>query len=184
MATRTFVALTAAAGLALGIALGGCQQDDSPEPAPSNVQAFPEPPHVNGPLTVGMGPALPLMTGDRRCRPAAGSGRLCSSDGSAGYQALGDAAKVVVDEVRTAPSDDHTSWETTVRFAADSRAAVRRAKRDAAALGGVVVVTLGETVLVVLVPNELSPRRATLLGLEKAEAWAAVAGFSRSEQGM
>ena len=75
-----------------------------------------------------------------------------------------------------------------MRFAAASRAAVRRARDEAAAFGGVVVVTVGDDVVAVLAPADLTPRRAARLGLQKAEAWAAVDAFAkaetRSEQGM
>jgi hypothetical protein len=124
------------------------------------------------------------MNGDRRCRPEQQQGVICSSDGSGGYRALGTSGPVVVDDVSTAPSSDHTSWETTVLFAAQDRVAVRRAQTRAATLGGVVVVTTGDDVVAVLAPVDFRPRRATLLGLQKAEAWAVVNGFSRSKQGM
>ena len=115
-----------------------------PSAAPSSVEAFPDPPHVSGPLTVELRPAL--AADERRPPlPARPGGRpLCSTDGSGGYRALGNRGPVVVDEVSTAPSDDHTSWATTVRFAAASRAAVRRARDQAAGFGGVVVVTVGD----------------------------------------
>lgn len=166
------------------LTLAGCQGDEPADPVPSSVQAFPDPPHVDGPLTVELRPALPLMSGDRRCRSSAGSGLLCSSDGSGGYRALGNSGPVIVDEVATTQSDDRTSWGWTARFAAESRGAVRRARDGAAAMGGVVVVTVGADVVAVLAPADLTPRRAARFGLQKAEAWAAVNGFSRSEQGM
>ncbi len=176
--------IVVALALATYFGLAGCRGDEPADPAPSNIQAIPDPPYVDGPLTVELRPALPLMSGDRRCRPAAGSGLLCSSDGSGGYRALGNSGPVVVDEVSTTQSDDRTSWGWTARFAPESRDAVRRAREEATALGGVVVVTVGDDVAAVLAPADLTPRRAARLGLQKAEAWAAVNGFSRSEQGM
>jgi len=178
--------LVASGLVALGacLALAGCQGDEPADPTPSNVQAIADPPYVDGPLTVELRPALPLATGDRRCRPAAGSGLLCSPDGSGGYRALGNSGPVVVAEVSTTQSDDRTSWGWMARFAPESRDAVRRARGEAAALGGVVVVTVGGDVAAVLAPPDLTARRAARLGLQKAEAWAAVGGFSRSEQGM
>lgn len=78
---------------------------------------------------------------------------------------------MVIDEVSTTQSEDRTSWGWIARFAADSRAVVRRTQVEPEAVGGVV-----------------TARRAALLGLEKAEAWAAVGGFAkaetRSKQGM
>jgi hypothetical protein len=162
--SRIAVALTLAACLGLA----GCRGDEPGDPAPSSIQAFPDPPHVDGPLTVELRPALLLMRGDR------------SSDGS-GYRVLGHSGPVIVDEVSTAQSDDHTSWGWTARFGAESRDAVRRAQGEAAAVGGVVVVTVGDDVAAVLAPADLTPRRASRLGLQKAEAWAAVDGFAKAE---
>lgn len=178
------VALSVAASLALV----GCRGDEPADPAPSNVQAFPDPPYVDGPLTVELRPALPLMTGDRRCRPEQGRGLLCSSDGSGGYRALGTSGPVVIDEVGTTQAEDRTSWGWTARFAADSRAAVRRTQTRAEAVGGVVAVTVDGDVVAVIEPADLTPARAALLGLEKAEAWSVVDAFAkaetRSKQGM
>jgi hypothetical protein len=173
---RIVVALTLAACLGLA----GCQGDEPAVPAASGIQAFPDPPHVDGPVVVELRPALPAMTGDRRCRPG-GTALLCSSDGSGGYHALGSSGPVVVDEVSTMQSEDHTSWETTVRFAAESRGAVRRARDLGAAVGGVVVVvvTIGGDVVAVLEPADVTPRSVTRLGLQKTEAWSIVDGFSR-----
>jgi hypothetical protein len=164
--------IVVALALAASLGLSGCQGDEPAKPAPSSIEAFPDPPHVDGPLTVELRPALPLMRGER------------SSDGSGGYRALGSSRTVVVDEVSTAQADDHTSWGWTARFATESRGAVRRERAEAAGLGGVVLMTVGDDVVAVLAPTDLSPRRATRLGLQKAEAWGVVNGFSRSEQGM
>ena len=175
--------LVAAALVALcaGSALTGCQGDEQPDSAPSSVQAFPELPRATGPIEVELHPALALMDGDRRCRPAQDKQLLCSSDGSGGFRAMGTSGPVVVDEVSTAQSADHTSWGTTVRFAAESRGAVRRARDQAAAFGGVVVVTGPVGVVAIIEPADLTGRRAALLGLEKAEAWSVVDAFARAE---
>lgn len=174
--------------LCSALTLSACQGDEEPTSTPSSVQAFPEPPHAAGPIDVVLHPALPLMDGDRRCRPGQSAQLLCSSDGSGGFRALGTSGPVVVDEVSTAPSDDHTSWGTTVRFAAGSRAAVRRARDAAAGFGGVVVVTGSSGVVAIIEPADLTAARVALLGLEKAEAWSVVDAFAkaetRSKQGM
>ena len=130
--TRVVVALTVVAS----VALSGCQGDEPPEPAPTSIEAFPDLPHLAGPLEVELHAALPLMTGDEECLADPEAGRLCSADGATGYRVLGSAVPVMVDEVSTAPTSDHTSWGTTVRFAAESRADVRRAREQAAGLGG------------------------------------------------
>jgi hypothetical protein len=162
---------------ALALALTGCQGDDEPDAAPTSVDAFPDPPHVSGPLTVRLRPALALVTGDRRCRPDPDAGQFCSPDGSGGYRALGTSGPVVIDDVGTTQSADHTSWRTTVRFASDARDAVRRVRDQAAGFGGVVVVTVGSTVVMVAAPTELTPGRIARLGLRKAEAWSLVSAF-------
>lgn len=162
--------------------LTACEGDEQPGSAPSSgVQAFPDLPHVAGPIEVELHPALALMDGDRRCRPGQDKQLLCSSDGSGGFRAMGTSGPVVVDEVSTAQSDDHTSWGTTVRFAAGSRGAVRRARDLAAAFGGVIVVTGSVGVVAIIEPPDLTGRRAALLGLEKAEAWSVVDAFERAE---
>jgi hypothetical protein len=160
-------------------ALAGCT-DDQPTSGPAaegGVQASPAPPHVAGPLPVELRPALKL-TGRGDCHPEAG--RLCSTDDTA-YRVLGAVRPAFVDEVVTEPSPDRTSWGTTVRFADESADAVRRARAEAAGFGGVVLVTGGEGLISVVNPRDLTPRRATFLGLEKAEAWAIVTAFSRSK---
>lgn len=175
MLRRVLVATTIAAA----VALAGCQGDDPPRTAPSSVEAFPDLPHVVGPIEVELRPALPLMTGDRRCRPDPAASRLCSPDGSGGYRVLGTARPAVIADVSTAPASDHLSWGTTMRFGAASRPDVRRARDQAAGFGGVVVVTVADSVVAVVPPSSLTPRRAILLGLQKTEAWAAVRAFSR-----
>ena len=163
---------------AVTLALTGCRGgDDTPDAAPSGVDAFPDPPHVSGPLTVELRPALSLTTGDRRCRPDPEAGQFCSADGSGGYRALGSSGPVVVTTVGTAPSTDHTSWQTTVQFAGGSRDAVRRTRQQAAGFGGVVVVTVDDLVVMVAAPTEVHPRRIARLGLEKSEAWSLVDAF-------
>lgn len=170
-----------ALAVAIVLALAGCQGDgggdETPDAAPSSVQAFPDAPHVSGPLTVELRPALTLALGDRRCRPDPEAGQLCSTDGSGGYRALGASGPLVVDEVATAPSAEHTSWQTTVRFAGSSRDVVRRVREQAAGIGGVVVVTVGDAVVMVATPPELHPGRIVRLGLQKAEAWSLVDAF-------
>ncbi len=156
------IALVAAAALGLG----GCDGGGRPEATPTSVDAFPDLPHVSGPLTVGMQPALREMRDAERYRP------------------LGTLRSATVEQVVTAPSADHTSWGTTVRLSADSRDVVRRVREQAAGLGGVVLVTVDDDVVMVAAPPEISPRRIARLGLEKAEAWALVEAFSRSKQGM
>jgi hypothetical protein len=180
MLTRVAVTVTIAAALTLT----GCQGDEQPGAAPSSVQAFPDPPYAAGPIEVTLRPALPLAIGDRRCRPDPAAGRYCAPDGTGGYRALGTARPVEIASVSTAPAADHTSWGTTVRFSVDSRGAVRRARDQAAGFGGVVLVTVGDAIVTVVAPRELTARRAALLGLEKTEAWAAVNAYIRSKQGM
>ncbi|GAA4703943.1 hypothetical protein [Nocardioides conyzicola] len=172
------------AGLAVLVgacALAGCQGSEEPGSTPSSIQAFPDPPHVDGPLEVMLHPALLRMSGDRPCRSSTDTGVLCSSDGSGGYQSLGKIGPVVITEVSTAPSDDHTSWGTTIRFAPASRDAVRRAQEQAAGFGGVVVVTGSSGVVAVIGPPDLTARRAAVLGLEKSEAWSLVDAFEKAE---
>jgi hypothetical protein len=158
----------AAAVLAIAgtLTLTGCDGDGRPEASSTSVDAYPDPPQVTGPLAVTLQPALRLV-GDAES-----------------YRPLGTGQPAVVDEVSTEPSAGHTAWGTTVRFATDSRDVVRRAREQAASLGGLVLVSVGDTVVMVATPPEISPRRITRLGLEKAEAWTLVEGFSRSKQGM
>ncbi|KQW47447.1 hypothetical protein ASC77_13375 [Nocardioides sp. Root1257] len=163
--------------VAVVLALAGCQGDETPDAATTSVQAFPDAPHVSGPLTVELRPALSLVFDDRRCRPDPAAGQLCSSDGSGGYRVLGTSGPLVVAEVGTAPSADHTSWRTTVRFAPGSRDAVRRVREQTAGIGGVVVVTVGDAIVMVATPPELHPGRILRLGLGKAEAWSLVDAF-------
>jgi hypothetical protein len=187
--SRSFAARPLGGVLAATLALAGCTGGGPDEPeASSTVEAFPDPPSVAGPLEVELRPALQLLSGDRRCRPDLGAGQLCSPDGSGGYRVLGATRPVTVRSVTTTASEDRTSWGTTIRFAVASRAGVRAASEQAAGLGGVVLVTSGASVLQVLEPLDLTPRRAALLGLEKSEAWAVVDTFekaqTRSKQGM
>jgi hypothetical protein len=177
VAPSVVVALTVAAGLAIA----ACQGDDPPPPAPSAVEAFPDPPHVDGPITVTLRTALRQTTDGGECRADPDDGRLCSPDGSTGYRVIATSPPVVVDEVSTAPAEDRTSWSTTIRFADGSRAVVRRSRAQAAGVGGVVVVSVGDDVATVVPPADLTPRRAALLGLGKAEAWSVVDAFSRSK---
>jgi hypothetical protein len=176
--------VVAALTVAAGLVLTGCQGDDPPGPAPSRVEAFPDPPHVTGPMTVELTAALTQATDEGECRADPVSGLLCSADGSTGYRVIETSRPVVVDDVSTAPAADRTSWGTTIRFADRSRGDVRRSQREAAGVGGVVVVTVDDDVVTVISPADLGPRRASLLGLEKTEAWSLVNAFSRSKQGM
>ena len=64
-----------------------------------------------------------------------------------------------------------------MRFAPTRAARVRRAQEQAAGLGGVVVVTVGDDVVTTIAPADLTPRRAARLGLEKTEAWTVVDAF-------
>jgi hypothetical protein len=170
-------------GIVMGaaLALTGCRGGGADPAETSTVEAFPDPPRVAGPLAVELRPALPLVNGDRRCRPDLAGGQLCSPDGQGGYRVLGTTRPVEISAVSTAPSRDRTSWGTTVRFAADSRDDVRRADDQAVGFGGVVLVTVGADVLAVVVPPELEPRRAAFLGLEKAQAWALVDTFAKAQ---
>jgi hypothetical protein len=173
--------VAAALVVAVGLTVTACQGDESPRATPSTVEAFPDPPHAAGPITVRLRASLPLVTDDDECRADPGNGRLCSADWSTGYRVIETSRPVVVDDVSTAPAADRTSWSTTIRFAESSRGDVRRSQEQAAGLGGVVVVTVGDDVVTAILPGDLSPRRAALLGLEKAEAWSVVDAFSRSK---
>lgn len=181
MSLRVVVALVAAA-----LALSGCsagRPDAAPRSGASSVAAYPDLPRAEGPIAVELRPALPLMTGERRCRTNLELGRLCSPDQSGGYRALGEAGRATIAAAVTAPSADHTSWGTSLRFTSASAVAVRRARATAAGFGGVVLVTRGAQVLAVVPPADLTPRRAAFLGLPKAEAWALVDTFARAQTG-
>ncbi|MFC6041826.1 hypothetical protein [Nocardioides hankookensis] len=141
------------------LTLVGCQGDQAPQTPSPSVEAFPDPPQVAGPLRVELRPALREMRDAESYRP------------------LGAPRAAVVDEVGTAPSADHTSWQTTVRFTTGSRVVMRQVREEAAGLGGVVLVTVGDTVVMVATPPEISPGRIVRLGLEKAEAWSLVDAF-------
>ncbi|WP_028643629.1 hypothetical protein [Nocardioides sp. URHA0020] len=171
MLPRVAVALVLALATGAGLVLTGCQGgSEQPGPAPSSVEAFPEAPRMSEPLTVRLRPSL----------------RRLGESGA--YRFVGDSGPVVVARVTTAPSADHTSWGTTVVFAAGSADAVRRARDQAAGFGGVVVVTVGDDVVASIPPADLTPRRAVRFGLEKSEAWAVVDAYrdaqTRSKQGM
>ena len=157
----------------------GCAGSSSPpEPGPTSIAAFPDLPHMTGPLPVRLQPALP-MVGGASCNP--GQGSYCLGD--QGYRALGDEREAVVAEVSTRPNEGHTAWDTVVRFR--SVRAPRLATEQAAGMGGVVlVVAADDRVLAAVPPLDLAAGKAQFLGLEKAEAWALVEAFSRSKQGM
>lgn len=168
----------AALAVVLVAAVGCADGDSTPEPGPSSVAAIPDVPHVRGPLRVRLQPALAMVSGES-CTP--GYGLYCL--GEEGYHALGEDRAATVAEVRTAPNDDHTAWDTEVRFA--GRRAVQLAAEQAAGMGGVVlIVGADDTALAAVPPLDLAAGKAQFLGLEKAEAWALVGAFSRSKQGM
>jgi hypothetical protein len=164
--------------VALLVAACGGGDGGTPERGPASVAAIPAVPHVRGPIRVRLQPALPLVGGES-CTP--GYGLYCL--GERGYRALGEGRAATIASVRTAPNDDHTAWDTVVRF--ETPASVGRASERAAGMGGVVLVLAGRDRAVAAVPpSEIGPARARFLGLEKAEAWALVDAFSRSKQGM
>ena len=171
----------AALALVAAATLAGCDATDRGGPSSRStgpVQAVPDLPHVAGPLPVVLRPALSQRSSEA-CRPEPEQS-LCLRDGS-GYRALGRAREATIAEVTTAPSADHTSWSTTIRFAAASRGAVRDARRTAVGFGGVVLVTRDQHVLAVVPPPAIGPRTARFLGLRKAEAWLLVDGFFPSK---
>ncbi|GAA1158640.1 hypothetical protein [Nocardioides aquiterrae] len=164
--------------LVILLAAGCAGHSGTPEPAPTSVAAFPDLPRMRGPLPVRLQPALPLAGSDP-CAPA--PGRYCLGD--QGYRALGAEQQGIVGAASTAPDAEHTGWDVVVRF--EPGPAVRRAAADAAGMGGVVlIVDPADRVLAAVPPLDLGAAKAHFLGLEKAEAWALVDGFSRSKQGM
>jgi hypothetical protein len=168
--SRLLRALSAAAIVALLTSCSGAGQG-SADDAPSSVEAFPEPPHFDGPLDVALRPALPVVD-DASCAPDAAAGRLCSANGAMAYRVLGESRDATVLEVSTEPSEDHTSWTAEIRFHPASRTAVGAARDSAAGLGGVVLLTVGDRVLMAVRPDQLKPAAARFFGLEKPEAWA------------
>ena len=174
---RTILAALAAPVLLLPAGCGG-SDGGAPEPGPTSIAAFPDVPHMTGPLPVRLQPALPMLGGES-CTP--GYGLYCL--GEQGYRALGEPRAAVVAAVATAPNDGHTAWDTVVRFAAARPP--RLATEQAAGMGGVVlIVAPDDRVLGAVPPPDVEAGKARFLGLEKAEAWALVAAFSRSKQGM
>jgi hypothetical protein len=160
------------------LAAGCAGHGGTPERGPTSIAAFPDVPHMSGPLPVRLQPALPVAGGES-CTP--GYGLYCL--GERGYRALGDERRATVTAASTAPNAEHTGWDTVVRFA--SGRAVHRAADDAAGMGGVVlIVDPADRVLGAVPPPDTGASEARFLGLEKAEAWALVEAFSRSKQGM
>lgn len=171
---------TAAAVLAGGLLLAGCDGDGGTSaPSPTEVSAAPAVPHVRGPIEVVLQPALRYVAGGG-CRPAPGQGKICAPDGSATYRALGTPRPATVVAVRTAPSEDHTAWDTVVRIDPDDRPVVRAAGEQAAGFGGVVLLLAAGRpgrAVEVLEPPSLTSGNVQVFGLEKPEAWAFVETF-------
>ena len=172
---RVIRVVAAAAALAL---LAGCSSDaDQAGPVePTSVAVFPDLPHFDGPLAVRLQPALPIVD-TAGCTPDPAEHRACSADGAKAYRTLGDPSDATVAEVSTAPSDDHLSWTAEIRFDPASRTAVTAARDAAAGLGGLVLVTVGDDVLIAVRPDAIRPAAARFFGLEKPEAWAIPEGF-------
>ncbi|MEP9362809.1 hypothetical protein ABLE68_07580 [Nocardioides sp. CN2-186] len=162
------------------LTLAGCTgaSEDSQPDTPTSIAAYPDLPHFEGDLAVTLVPALREVS-DGRCTPDDDHG--CSPDGTESFRMLGERASATVVEALTAPSTDHTSWTTTVRFDGSTQRAVEAARDSAAGLGGVVLVMArnadDQQVLAVANPQEIQGKRADFLGLEKAEAWAIVDAF-------
>ena len=173
---RLLCALCAAGALTLS----GCSStgEDAPADSPTSIAAYPDLPHFEGELAVTLVPALREVS-DGRCTPDDDHG--CSPDGSESFRMLGEHRDATVVEAVTAPSSDHTSWTTTVRFDPASRQALTQAHDQAQGFGGVVLVMSGgpedAKVLVVANPQETKGKRLDFLGLRKAEAWAIVDAF-------
>jgi hypothetical protein len=169
---------TAAAAVAGSLLLGGCAGgSEAPEAGPSSVQAVPDVPHFTGRLAVVLQPGLKVLA-DAPCQATPEEGRVCSADGTATYRVLGDGRPATVVEARTDPTPDHTAWDATVRFARTDATAVSASREDAAAVGGLVLVTAGSRVLQAVAPRDLRAREVTLFGLEKPEAWAITAVYA------
>ena len=132
--------------LAVAILLLGCAAcsggGSSDADAPSTVSAIPDTPHVDGPIAVQLQPALTLPA-PAPCEPNPEQHILCSPGGTRTFKALGDGLPVTIAEVGTAPSTDHTSWTTTVRFDQGSGPAVKQVARQTGGLGGLVLVVDG-----------------------------------------
>jgi hypothetical protein len=105
-------------------------------------------------------------------RPGDGERRVCSADGQHGYRVLGEPSDATIAEVSTAPSEDHLSWTAEIRFQASSRTAVTAARDTAAGVGGMVLVTVDDAVLIAVRPDEITPTTVRFFGLEKPEGWA------------
>jgi hypothetical protein len=170
---RTTVSL--AAGLMVLAGCSGADADPTAADVPSSVDAFPDIPHVDGPLEVRLQPGLPLISTISKGECAADPDEVCIIDGT--YRLLGKARPVTIAEVRTSPSQAHTDWDAVVRFDPRDRGAVRAVRKQAVGMGGMVVVLLGDRALRALKPTDLAAGKAQVLGLEKPEAWAFVAAF-------
>ena len=169
---------TAAAVLTGVVLVAACQDDGEPRQAgSSSIEAFPDVPHFRGHLAVLLRPALEIVS-DSACQPAPDRNVFCSVGDGEAFRALGEARLTAVVEVRTAPSEDHTAWDTVVRFDPDDRQAVRGAAEQARGLGGVVLLMAANRVVRAIDPPDLGAQRARLLGLEKPEAWAFVESFN------
>ena len=167
--------------LLLCAALTACSGSDSsapaPTPTPTSLAVEPQQPHVSGSVHVTLLPGLAVMTDDE-CTPEE-KRRVCSADGAESWAPIGDPATATLVEARTHLAGGHTSWTTLLRFAPDSRAALRRAARDAAAAGGLVLVLAGDRVLAAVPASDVHGAAAVLTDLDKATAWGQVAAFER-----
>ena len=173
---RTTLALLACATLTACSDGGDPAQE--PTPTPSSLAVEPQQPHVAGRVHVTLLPGLAVMTDDE-CTPEE-KRRVCSADGAESWAPIGDPAAATLVEARTHLAGGHTSWTTVLRFAPDSRGALRRAARDAAAAGGLVLVLAGDRVLAAVPASAVHGAAAVLADLDKATAWELVAAFEGS----
>jgi len=174
---RTTLALLACVALT---ACSGNGSDPAPEPTPTptSLAVEPQQPHVAGHVHLTLLPGLAVMTDDE-CTPEE-KRRVCSADGAESWAPIGDPAAATLVEARTHLAGGHTSWTTVLRFAPDSREALRRAARDAAAAGGLVLVLAGDRVLAAVPASDVHGAAAVLADLDKATAWEQVAAFEGS----
>jgi hypothetical protein len=161
--------------LAAIVLMTGCEGGEEPDGEPTSVAAYPDLPHFDGRAPVELASGLWLMA-DTPCTPEPAEQRVCAPDGRA-YRLLGEGSRATVVDVRVAPSELHTSWTATVRFDDRSRDALRAARTQAAGLGGMVVVTAHDKVLLTVRPDAVSASKMQAFDLEKPEAWRLASAF-------